>query len=277
MIRKLILSVVGALWSSQSCISIATALLLSVVFLILQFQYQPFKSKICNNIQQCCLSSLSLLYFGGLLLKVDAVEKSDQDAVGVLLVVVLVAVICAVVFAILQQTYTVVTAIRLARHCSSVLQKLPQQDPPNDTDEFYRIQIPCERSNMGEKFEPKLPHLLSHISEEQKLEVVRLLTTENEVRLSAFFERIQSDWMIPLERVKASSDVTNYGQICVKYNKKTDESILAKVIHAVFLLTLTGALSSSFFLGLSSFDPRRSPAIFCGTYQGHVQVQSCGI
>ena len=43
---------------------------------------------------------------------------------------------------------------------------------------------------MGDDFEPKLPHLLSHIRNEAKLEVVHLLTADNEARLDAFFDKI---------------------------------------------------------------------------------------
>ena len=42
------------------------------------------------------------------------------------------------------------------------------------------------------------------------------------------FNRIQSDSTITLQRVN-SADVNNYGKVCVKYSRKTDKSILAKV------------------------------------------------
>jgi hypothetical protein len=133
------------------------------------------------------------------------------------------------VYVVLRQIYTILGAIRRAKHCGSVLQKLPQEDPADDSDDFYLIQIPVEENNVGDKFKPKLPHLLLQIPQERKLAVVKTLTAENEVRLSAFFERIQSDWRIPLERMRAPSDVDNYGKIFVKYNRKTEQSILAKV------------------------------------------------
>ena len=65
MLRKLALSVVGAFWTSQSPMAIATALLLSLGFLSLQQCYQPFKSKVVNRVQNCFLAALSLMYFAG--------------------------------------------------------------------------------------------------------------------------------------------------------------------------------------------------------------------
>ena len=63
--RKLALSVVGAFWSTQSEMAIATALLLSVGFLMVHTHYKPFKAKAANQVQQSCLSALSLMYFAG--------------------------------------------------------------------------------------------------------------------------------------------------------------------------------------------------------------------
>ena len=121
--------------------AVATALLLSVLFLVLQCTYQPFESSACNRVQQACLAVLSLVYFAGLLLKVDAVQATDQDGVGVLLVVSLVLAVCSVAYAIMLEVAVVRGALRRARHCASVLQTLPQQDPPPDSKEFYAIQV----------------------------------------------------------------------------------------------------------------------------------------
>ena len=89
---------------------------------------------------------------------------------------------------------------------------------------------------MGDNFKPKLPKLLSHIASEAKLKVVRQLTSVNEIRLDSFFGRMDSDWTCPLQRVKSSADVTDYGKVCLKYSTKTDESILAKVLHMFCVL-----------------------------------------
>ena len=51
-LRKLILSIIGSFFSANSPMAIAIALLLSVFFLILQHQHQPFADRICNLVQQ---------------------------------------------------------------------------------------------------------------------------------------------------------------------------------------------------------------------------------
>ena len=141
---------------------------------------------------------------------------------------VLVLALCFVFFAAVLEVWAAYTNVVKAHHCGTILKTLRQSDPEDDSDDFYLIQNPVEESNMGDKFKPKLPHLLAKIPNAKKLEVVKMLTAENEVRLGAFFDRIQSDSTIPLQRVN-SMDVNNYGKVCVKYSRKTDESILAKV------------------------------------------------
>ena len=171
----------------------------------------------------------------GLLLKLSAVEESMVGAMDNLLIVVLVMAFFAVAYAIVEQIITLLSAIRRARYCGVVLQALPQQDPPNDTNAFYLIQIPVEESNLGEKFTPKLPHLLKDISPEDKLKVVKTLTAENEIRLDAFFDRLKSDWMSPVQLVRTSTEVTEHSKVCLRYSRKTDESILLKARRPVIL------------------------------------------
>jgi hypothetical protein len=235
MLRKLILSVIGACWSDKSPMAIATAGLLSVCFLVLQHHYQPYKDHVCNYAQQMEMQTLSLMYFAGLLMKVSVVEDADKDALGTLLVLLLVAVFLSVLTAVSLQFYGIVTSIRHALHCGQVLKTLPQQDPPPNTEAFYLIQIPVEESNMGPDFKPKPPHLLKHIPNREKLKVVRMLTDPNEDRLDLFFDRLRWDWSMPLQRVKASADADTYGKIAVKYSRKTDESILAKACRPSIL------------------------------------------
>jgi hypothetical protein len=168
------------------------------------------------------------MYFAGLLVKVDVVEQTDQKAMGRFLIVILVLMLLSVCSAMLLHVYSVVTNVRAARHCGSVLKTLPQHDPPPDSEKFYLIQIPVEESNLGDSFAPKPPHLLSHIDPMQKLKVVHQLTVENEERLDSFFDKLQADWVSPLLRMKHPHQVDEYGKICVKYSRKTNESILAK-------------------------------------------------
>ena len=62
MLRKLLFSVVGAFWSNKSPMAITTAMLLSIGFLVLQYNYKPYRSNTCNALQQSCLFALLGLY-----------------------------------------------------------------------------------------------------------------------------------------------------------------------------------------------------------------------
>jgi hypothetical protein len=64
-IRKLLLSVIGSFWASKSVVSIACALVLSLVFQLLHSVYNPFKQQACNRLQQVCLSVLNFVYIAG--------------------------------------------------------------------------------------------------------------------------------------------------------------------------------------------------------------------
>lgn len=151
-----------------------------------------------------------------------------------LLIVVLVIAFFAVAYAIVEQVITLVKAIWRARYCGAVLQALPQEDPPNDSNLFYLIQIPVEENSL-DNFTPKLPHLLRDISPQDKLKVMKTLTAENEMRLDAFLDRLKSDWMSPLQMVRTSAELTEYCKVCLRYSRKTDESILLKACRPVIL------------------------------------------
>jgi hypothetical protein len=189
--------------------------MLSVAFLSMQLLYQPFRSRACNILQQACLTALCLVYFAGLLLKLAVVEAADEDALGVLLVLLLGLTFCTVAFGAWWEVLHVWRAVRRARHCGGVLRMLPRSDPPPDSDEFYLIQNPVEEGNVGDAFVAKLPHLLSHFTDGQKLAVVRVLTAENEGRLGRFFERVGSgaESRAPLDVVKKAGIV----QLCNKH------------------------------------------------------------
>jgi len=123
MFRKLLFSTIGSFWSNKGTMSVATALLLSVVFLVVQHRYTPFKSSACNRTQECCLCALSLLYFAGLLLKVDAVGASEQESLGDMLVALLVMVFAMVLAVIVNEVHSLAKAVRVARHCAVVLRQ----------------------------------------------------------------------------------------------------------------------------------------------------------
>jgi hypothetical protein len=121
MIRKLLLSVMGAFWSSQSTICIATALLVSSIFLVLHCFFQPYKSMALNRMQSLSLTVLALFYFGGLLLKTESIEASDQEDLGVLMVVLLVSIFVSVITIVASEVRAVAQWVRPIWHAFSIL------------------------------------------------------------------------------------------------------------------------------------------------------------
>ena len=93
MLRKLLLCIIGAFWSSKSTMAVATALFISVLFQMLHEHFQPFKSLACNRLQSASLAITSLIYFVGVLLKTQTVDSADEDSVGGLMVTVVVLVL----------------------------------------------------------------------------------------------------------------------------------------------------------------------------------------
>ena len=129
MLRKLILSLVGAFFSSKSVVVIGTALLISVFFQILHSLYYPFKSKKCNRMQQICLTVLNLFYMSGLLLKTAAVTSEDSDDIGILLVTLLVFAVLAVLGGVALAFADLAEALRQTTIMAKILRVLPQNDP----------------------------------------------------------------------------------------------------------------------------------------------------
>ena len=121
MIRKLLLSVMGAFWSSQSTMCIATALLVSSIFLMLHHHFQPYKSMALNRMQSLSLTVLTLFYFGGLLLKTESIEASDQEDLGVLMVVLLVSIFVSVITIVASEVRAVAQWVRPIWHAFSIL------------------------------------------------------------------------------------------------------------------------------------------------------------
>ena len=121
MIRKLLLSVMGAFWSSQSTICIATALLVSSIFLVLHFFFQPYKSTALNRMQSLSLTVLTLFYYCGLLLKTESIEASDQEDLGVLMVVLLVSIFVSAISIVASEVRAVAQWVRPIWHAFSIL------------------------------------------------------------------------------------------------------------------------------------------------------------
>jgi len=180
--------------------------------------------------------SLCLLYFAGIVLKMNYVEERDKWAAGILLLTVLGCCFLAVFSAICLEFRSLFLALKRARRCATILQALPQKDPPDNSTEFYDLQIPVERENMGGAFVAKRPEDLAHLSETDKLAVVRLLSAENETLLERFFNTMQGGWDVPLTIVRTSDEVDCHGKVALKFGRKTDESILAKAARPSILL-----------------------------------------
>jgi hypothetical protein len=98
MMRKLMLSVVGALWSTKSTTCVSTAMLISVMFYGLHCHYYPFRSMSCNRLQTLCLTVLSLVYFVGVLLKTETVESADRDNMGWFMIFLMFSIFMVVAF-----------------------------------------------------------------------------------------------------------------------------------------------------------------------------------
>eukprot|EP00935_MAST-01C_sp_MAST-1C-sp1_P000111 g111.t1 len=226
--RKLSLSVIGNFWSSKSVMCVATALVISLVFQLGHTHYKPFKSPACNRLQQICLSVLNAVYIVGLLLKTEAVATSDERDVGILLVLLLVSSMLALGCGIVLEIRFLRRAWARTRKLTQLLKKLPQQDPPDNDEAFYDIQIPVEESNMGDAFKPKKPKELAHLTEESKLAVVRQLSDENEGALAAFLDHVSHDPTVPLQQVTTPTLVKSEGRMCVEWGRKTEESIVKK-------------------------------------------------
>jgi hypothetical protein len=65
LMRKLLLSSVGAIFGSKSVASVAIACIISVGFQLVHAHYWPYKTRASNRLQAICLATLSLIYFVG--------------------------------------------------------------------------------------------------------------------------------------------------------------------------------------------------------------------
>jgi hypothetical protein len=83
--RRLVLSVVGAFFIDKSAVCICVAFLLALFFFTLHLLYLPYRNATLNRLQFVNLLVLLLLYFGGLLFKVQAVEGQEKEDLGALL------------------------------------------------------------------------------------------------------------------------------------------------------------------------------------------------
>jgi hypothetical protein len=234
MIRKLLLSIVGAFFSSKSVVVIGSALVVSMFFQVLHSLYYPFKGRGFNQVQQICLTVLNVFYICGLLMKTAAVSSQDSDDIGVLLCSLLALAGVSVLVGVCITVADLTKAFRRMANLARILRVLPQgEEVADDTPEFYSIQIPVEADNMAGAFEAKQPPI--SCSAESKLKVVALLTDENALVLDRFFHRARTDVSNGLVFVQSSAQVDSMGKVCAKYNRKTRESILLKAKRPAIL------------------------------------------
>jgi serine/threonine protein kinase len=131
-VRKLLLSVIGAFWSTQSTMAIATALFISIFFLVLHAHVWPYRSFVLNCVQTLALSILTLLYFIGLLLNTDSVEQQDQQDLGVLMVAMFAAVFVSVLMTVLLELRAVMEwmkEIKEIKYATAAVEQEPEYDP----------------------------------------------------------------------------------------------------------------------------------------------------
>jgi hypothetical protein len=134
-------------------------------------------------------------------------------------------------------------AIKEVHSLSAVFKELPREDPPPDTPAFYNIQMPVQRENMGKNFHPLPPNKLAKVSNLSKLEVVQLLTAENQERLDRFFEGVRHPSFSfqylatgnSLILVDSSKEVDGFRKCAASYSRKTEGSILAKAVRPSIL------------------------------------------
>jgi tRNA A-37 threonylcarbamoyl transferase component Bud32 len=121
-IRKASLTTVGFWWSThQTAGAVATALVISVVALVLHALYYPWKNKSCNRLQLVCLSVTTLIYFMGILIQTQNLTGPDKEGIGVL------ACVCASTISALA-LYIVVMEYQSLRKWEASLSKLAHED-----------------------------------------------------------------------------------------------------------------------------------------------------
>jgi hypothetical protein len=129
MIRKLLLSVVGAFFSSKSVLCVTCGMLISLCGLLAHVHYYPFKSLTCNRLQSLSLSVLTFIYLVGILLKTDSMQHQDGDNLGKLLVSLLATVFAAAFGTIVLTVWTAVRWIRQIKYAKAAIEAEPAFDP----------------------------------------------------------------------------------------------------------------------------------------------------
>jgi hypothetical protein len=98
------------------------------------------------------------------------------------------------------------------------LSSLPRDDPKPNTPEFYALRTPLEFDQSKAGWQGSA------------IKQIEALRAENEAVLNDFFDKLHNEWHagVDLSIVNSSAEVVKEGLVCVKHNRKSAESILAK-------------------------------------------------
>jgi hypothetical protein len=130
MLRKLALSIVYSFWSTKSTLCIATALLISSSFLVAHSHFYAWKKPTWNRLQTLSLTTLTLMYFAGLLIKTQHAEKHyDHYMLGSFLVALVVLMFLAVLGAVALELHAVVRWAKELKFAEAQVEQDPAFDP----------------------------------------------------------------------------------------------------------------------------------------------------
>jgi hypothetical protein len=120
--RKLLLSVLGVFFSNkEDPFSVATALFISCVFLLLHAIYLPYKDGSCNRLQFVNLAVLCIVYYVGLLLKTQTMPGNEN--LGGFMVFLLVIVFLLALYQLCKEVETVRSWAKTTRSSRQVQQQ----------------------------------------------------------------------------------------------------------------------------------------------------------
>jgi hypothetical protein len=120
MFRRLVLSVLDVFFAEKSALLICTAFLLALFFLLLHVLYLPFKNETLNRLQFVNLLVLLLMYFGGLLFKLEFVAGPEKDGFGVLLFILAISAILLYALALVYMLVVGNKQLKLALHAFTI-------------------------------------------------------------------------------------------------------------------------------------------------------------
>jgi hypothetical protein len=141
MVRKFILTSAVIFFNEGSSMQVATAVLVSMFFLVLHVCYLPFADSSDNWLQGLALVALVLVYFIGLLIKVQP-QKNNVDSLDALLQAVSAVV---AIIGIAVPFYQMVKKLRQHENCF-------ENEEEDEEDGFARARDPLLTSKKGDTF-----------------------------------------------------------------------------------------------------------------------------